>query len=58
MLKMILPGVIILRDAGKTTIKPNIVARKNIFLYTLKIFNLAIMNNEKINIVIISCASR
>ena len=54
---MILPGVIILRDAGNTTRKPKINASKNIFLYTSKIFNLAIIYNKKIKAVIIICVT-
>ena len=54
---MILPGVIILRDAGKTIIKPKIKASKNVFLYISKTFNLAITYNEKINTAITTCAS-
>ena len=52
---MILPGVMILSEAGNTTRNPNINARKNIFLYTSKIFNLAIINNEKIKEVSSNC---
>jgi hypothetical protein len=55
---MILPGVIMLREAGNTTRKPNINAIKNIFLYTWKIFILPEMNNKRIKTEVIICAFR
>jgi hypothetical protein len=57
-LKITLPGVITLRDAGSTTRKPKINARKNIFLYTWKIFILPEMNNKRIKTEVIICAFR
>jgi hypothetical protein len=52
---MILPGVMMLREAGKTTRKPNMNARRKIFLYTSKTFNRAIIKNEKISEVSSNC---
>ncbi len=58
MLNMILPGVMILRDAGRTTRNPKINARRNIFLYTSKSFNLEKTYNKKIKAEITNCELR